>query len=140
VDASAGIKVVVSEEHSEKALRLFSYLAEDPPIRIFVPDLFFPECANILWKHVRRLGLAPDSARQKVADLAALAVIAVPARDLAEDALELALRLDITAYDASYVALSERLGLPLVTADDALVRKLTGLGYEVQSLAALPGP
>jgi len=49
VDASVGIKWFVPEIHSDAARRL---LTEDSIL--LVPDLFFPEIGNILWKRVRR--------------------------------------------------------------------------------------
>jgi hypothetical protein len=33
-------------------------LAQDPPASFFVPDLFYIECTNILWKYVRHFGFA----------------------------------------------------------------------------------
>ena len=56
VDASVGIKLFLREPLSDAAHAFFAHLAEDPPARLFVPDLFFVECANILWKYVRRFG------------------------------------------------------------------------------------
>ncbi|HKZ84931.1 MAG TPA: type II toxin-antitoxin system VapC family toxin, partial [Anaerolineae bacterium] len=53
VDASVGIKLFIAEPLSNLADALFAHLAADPPGRLMVPDLFFIECANILWKHVR---------------------------------------------------------------------------------------
>jgi predicted nucleic acid-binding protein len=50
IDASIGIKLFVIEEGSEKVDRLFNLLTIDPPFAFFVPDLFYLECANILWK------------------------------------------------------------------------------------------
>lgn len=54
VDSSVGIKLFIVEDESEQADRLLHQLAEDPATRFFVPDLFFVECANILWKFVHR--------------------------------------------------------------------------------------
>jgi len=45
---------------------------------------------------------------------------------------------EITAYDAAYVALSERLSLPLVTADERLVQHLAGTGLDVRFLGDWP--
>ncbi len=41
---------------------------------------------------------------------------------LAKDALALAVQYGSSAYDAAYVALAQRTALPLVTANEALVR------------------
>ena len=46
VDASVGIKLFVEEEFSEKVQALFDLLAKNPPTKLFVPDLFYVECAN----------------------------------------------------------------------------------------------
>jgi len=56
VDASVGIKLFVSEPLSDKAQALFNRLASDLPADLHVPDLFYIECANILWKYSRRFG------------------------------------------------------------------------------------
>ncbi len=124
VDASVGIKLFVLEDGSEQADRLFNRLAADPPASFFVPDLFYIECANILWKYVRRFGYPAENARQDIQDLQSLALNGVPTIDLIDQALDLALAFDVTAYDASYAALARRLDLPLVTADSALAQKL----------------
>jgi hypothetical protein len=35
---------------------IFAHLTDDPPARFYLPDLFYTECANILWKVVQRFG------------------------------------------------------------------------------------
>jgi predicted nucleic acid-binding protein len=134
VDASVGIKLFLAEDLSDAADRLFSQLTVSPPARLYVPDLFYVECANILWKYVRRFGYPPENARQDIAGLRALALVTVSTADLLEPALELALAYEITVYDASYAALARQLGLPLVTADAALVRKLAGSDVDIRGL------
>jgi predicted nucleic acid-binding protein len=58
--------------------------------------------------------------------------------DLADDALDLALAHGLSAYDACYVALARREAVPLVTADERLVRILkTGGGGSVVWLGDL---
>lgn len=137
VDASVGAKLFVSEAGSEHADRLFSRLALDPPASFFVPDLFYVECANILWKYARRFGYPVESARQDVLNLQSLALRGVPTVDLVADALDMALTFDITAYDACYAALALRLALPLVTADAALGQKLKDSGVVIHLLGDL---
>ena len=140
VDASVGIKLFLVEEGSDAADRLFAELTPDaasdtPTARFYVPDLFFVECGNILWKYVRHFGYAADSAHQDIADLQALRLQTVSTADLLTPAFALALQYDITAYDACYAALAQQLSLPLITADAPLIRKLSGSGIDVRTLS-----
>ena len=138
VDASVGIKLFLVEPLSDRADVLFSHLVGIPPARFFVPDLFFIECTNILWKYTRRYGYPAELVQQDAADLVRLPLQIASTADLAEAALALAVAHGITACDAAYVALAQQLSLPLVTADEALVRHLEGMGLDVRWLGAWP--
>lgn len=52
VDASVGIKQFIPDPLTPKVNQLFAHLS-NPQTEIFVPDLFYIECGNILWKYVR---------------------------------------------------------------------------------------
>ena len=130
VDASVGIKLFLIEEHSAAADQLFEGLAANPPARFYVPDLFFVECANILWKYVRYHGYAAESARQDIAALQTLRLRGVPTQNLLAPALELAISHDLTAYDACYAALARELNLPFISADSRLLQKLGKSGVD----------
>jgi predicted nucleic acid-binding protein len=120
VDASVGIKLFVNEEFSGQAYALFSHLAADPPAELYVPDLFYIECANILLKYVRRFGRSLDDAQADLADLNRLALKSTPTADLMEESLSLASEKNLTAYDACYAILARQLDLQLITADKQL--------------------
>ena len=139
VDASVGIKLFLIEPLADRADALFASLAVTPPARLYVPDLFFIECTNVLWKYVRRFGYSPGAAQQDVADLVRLSLHVASTAILAEDALSLALEYGLTAYDGAYVALADMLSLPLVTADEALIRRLEGTGLDIRWLGEWPG-
>lgn len=140
VDASVGIKLVITEPLSSEAHALFAHLARDPASRFFVPDLFDIECANILWKHIQRSGYPPVDAQLNLATLSALALQRIAVTTLATDALTLAIAHTISAYDACYVAVAQRLGLPLITADSKLVKKMAGSTCQVLDLGGLSIP
>ena len=123
VDASVGIKLFVDEEFSEQAHALFTYLAADPPAELYVPDLFYIECANILLKYTRRFGRSLEDSQADLIDLRRLALNSTPAVDLMENALLLASELNLSAYDACYAVLAKQLDIPLLTADQPLARK-----------------
>lgn len=58
VDASVAIKLFVDDPLSDKVHTLFAHLDADPMCKFYVPDLFYIECTNILWKYVRALSHA----------------------------------------------------------------------------------
>ncbi|HMN00900.1 MAG TPA: type II toxin-antitoxin system VapC family toxin [Anaerolineales bacterium] len=122
VDASVGIKLFVDEEFSEQAHALFSHLAADPPAELYVPDLFFIECANILLKYTRRFGRPLADSQADLTDMKRLAIKSTSTANLMEEALLLASEKKLTAYDACYAILAEKLEIPLVTADEELAR------------------
>jgi len=127
VDASVGIKLFVDEEYSDKVHSLFEKLADDIPAMLYVPDLFYIECTNILLKYTRRFGRSLDDSRADLADLSRLSLRAVPTAELMEDALLLAAEQNITAYDACYAVLASHLALPLATADRPLAKAVGAL-------------
>jgi predicted nucleic acid-binding protein len=140
VDANVALKLVFEQEHSDRADRLFRHLAETSGARFYVPDFFYAECASGLILYVRHQKYPAARARRDLADLEALALNVVPTLDLIKDALDLALTNGISGYDAVYVALSKRIGAPLVTADGGLTRALTGKPFQILHLANLEIP
>jgi len=134
VDASVAIKLFINEPLSDQAEALFSILEADPPGQFYVPDLFFIECTNILWKHIKRFGYPMGKASENLSALKGLALHSIATTDLMEDALGIALSHDITAYDGCYVALAKQLNIPVVSADSKLFRKMANTLHSVQWL------
>lgn len=140
VDASVVIKWVIEETGTQDALALRRH-------RLLAPDLLIPECANILWKKVRRQELTGDEARLAARLIERADIDFVPSRRLLEAATNLALLLDHPAYDCLYLALARSSGCCFVTADAkfcALVRdrlpdhQLMQLGADLRGVANLP--
>ena len=84
------------------------------------PSLVAFETANILRRHELAGLISPDQAAQAHADLLDLEIERWPYELLATRAWEL--RLNLSIYDASYVALAELLQATLVTLDQRIVR------------------
>ncbi|WP_051341458.1 type II toxin-antitoxin system VapC family toxin [Azospirillum halopraeferens] len=100
VDANVAIKWAVPEAGTERALRV---LDADP----VVPDLFFAEVANVLWKKVRRGELSDAEAASASEALLVLDYDVAPTASLLRTALDLACRTGHPAYDFHYVALAQ---------------------------------
>ena len=133
IDASVGIKRFLRETQSTEVKALFDRLVRDECVFV-VPDLFYVECANVLWKKVVREKHPIDKAIADMKDLRVLALTSVPTRDLAERALGISCAYGISAYDACYVALSEQEHVPLLTADAKLASILRGSAFDIMVL------
>ena len=140
VDASVGIKLVITEALSGQAHALFAHLAHDPASRFLVPELFYLECANVLWKHIQRSGYPLADAQVSLAALSALALLQIQTRPLTGDALAIAANYGISVYDACYVATAQHAGVPLITADSKLVAKMAGSPHTILDLGNLAIP
>lgn len=138
VDAGVALQRFLVEPLSHRADALFDHLSHSPPARFDVPDLFFAECADILWEYVGHFGYSAEVARQDLSDHLHLPFRVAPTADLVEEALAPAMAHDITICDAVYVALGQRLSLPPVTADEALARRLADTSVDIRSLADWP--
>jgi predicted nucleic acid-binding protein len=139
MDASVLVKAFVEEPQSDRADALLAHLTR-PGTQIHVPELLYIEVANILWKSVRRSRVSAQDAQAILSAVHTLNLTAHRMTEVSEVALGIALAHHITAYDASYVALAELLGLTLVTADYQLVDALCNSPYKVQALVAFPIP
>ncbi len=91
-----------------------------------VPDLFFVECGNALARLVRSRVMDREQARDHLAFVYGLPVQVRSLTDLARHALETALDLQLTVYDACYAVLAQVEGAVLVTADGPLAAAVPG--------------
>ncbi len=118
IDASIAVKWVVEEEGTPQALALRQRA------KLIAPELLVAECANILWKKVRRRELSKDEAVLASRLLQAAEIELQSTRSLLEPATRIAIELDHPAYDCLYIALAVANGCQFVTADESFVRKL----------------
>lgn len=122
VDASVAVKWLVEEEGSDAALSLGER-------DLMAPSLLRIETANVLRTLAARRAIAPEAAADLFRLLQEAPVTLVEADDpLERRALELALSLAHPVYDCLYLALAERTGRLLVTADARFLRALAGTG------------
>jgi predicted nucleic acid-binding protein len=121
VDASVVAAAFFHEEHAEAARRL---LLSDTELH--APDLVYAELASVVWKRQRRGELAEAEAIRLLADILTLPLLVASSQELADGALQAALRTGRTVYDCLYLALSIKLKTVMVTADRRLANALAG--------------
>ncbi|MFN6484414.1 MULTISPECIES: type II toxin-antitoxin system VapC family toxin [unclassified Nostoc] len=131
VDTSVCIKYFISDPLTPKVNQLFDHLA-NPQTEMFVPDLFYIECANALWKYVRARMYTGAEVQADLATLKAFPLRVVSTADLMADAVAIALNYRISAYDGSYVALSQQV-CAMLTLDGKLVKAIAASSYNVSS-------
>ncbi len=113
LDASVAMKLLVPEDQSPIARSLLGDT-------FLVPDTFFSECVNVLWKKVARKQLAEQEAVEALALLTQIEMQVFDTKPLMPHALLLAMQLNHPAYDCFYLGLAEQQGTPLITADKRL--------------------
>ena len=89
-------------------------------LEFIVPDLFWAELANLLWKAVRSRRCTREHAELALLQTQARQFLTVASVSLVEIAFGLASRLDRSVYDSIYIALALEKGATLVTADERL--------------------
>jgi len=103
--------------------------AAEPVLRshtVHVPELIFVEVVSVFRRWARCHSVAQARANQALEDLAVFPARRWPHAPLLSRVWQL--KDNMSAYDATYVALAEVMGLPLVTADAALVRAIRSVG------------
>lgn len=119
VDASVAVKWLVVEEDSDDALGLV-----DGGEELHAPRLLVSEVANAVWRKVRLGEVDRGAAGQLLATMSDMPVRWHADETICADAVRLAIAYDRPAYDFMYLALAQRLGARVVTADQRFVNAL----------------
>jgi predicted nucleic acid-binding protein len=135
LDVSVGLKWVLNEVNSPKALRLRDdYLRQVH--QLIAPDCFPLEAAHALTRAERRKIITDAS--QFWAEIMADSPLLFPSLPLAHRALTISRKARIGFYDCVYVALAERDGCETITADTKLLLNLKPAFPFIIDLASLP--
>ena len=119
IDTSALIKFVIAGEYTDLVRQIVS-LHEAPEIQLIAPDFLLVECANVLWKDALRTRVPVENVIAALNNLRGINIRFVPQEDLLEEALRIALNIEITVYDALYCALARRENAEIITEDRRL--------------------
>lgn len=138
LDASVAIKWAMpsaQEPFTDQSLQLLRRYV-DGEVDFIVPDVFWAEVGNVLWKGTRQSRWRQDEAEAVAADLQDRGFTTVPSLVLLPEALKIAFAHDRAVYDCLYVALAVQWKSELVTADERLANALAAR-FPVKWLGAL---
>ena len=130
LDASVALSWCFQNEATAAADTVLERLATETAS---VPAIWHLEIANVLALSERRRRITPAGSAEFVALLVTLVTVVdeeTPSRALGR-VLDLAREARLTAYDAAYLELAMRLGLPLASKDGDLCDAAERLGVSV---------
>ena len=133
VDASVAVKWLIEEENSADAITLLDGR------ELHAPRLLVSEVANTLWRIARVNKMQSDQAIDSLSILSQMPIHWYEDELIATDAIRLAVGVDRPVYDLMYIALAQRIGTRVVTADSRLINSLattdlSGIAVSLQNL------
>jgi predicted nucleic acid-binding protein len=134
IDASVLFKTLIREPDSNHADALVA------SAHIVVPEIAFAEVGNAIWALHRRTEMSEDVARGLIDDFSHAAFEVHSNRPQLTRAFAMAAILDHPIHDCIYLALAERLDVPLITADHRLIAALRKKGFATSRVFTLGEP
>lgn len=138
IDASVAIKwatPLAREPFTDESVRLLKWYV-DGEVDFIVPDVFWAEVGNVLWKGTRQNRWRQDEAESVAADMRARDFTTVSSLVLLPEAMKIAFAHDRAVYDCLYVALAVQSKTDLITADERLANALAAR-FPVKWLGAI---
>jgi predicted nucleic acid-binding protein len=125
IDASVCGKLLWPEEHSDRAAALFND-ADQTGWRLAAPVILPVEMTNLIRRRMRAERLLIERALALLDDFLAQSIDLLTDADLHRAALRLTGAHSLGGHDAHYVALAQRLGCEMWTADERILRAAAG--------------
>ncbi|MCB9453294.1 MAG: type II toxin-antitoxin system VapC family toxin [Anaerolineaceae bacterium] len=132
IDASIVVQRLIRDTYTQHVKVLFRQLLTGN--RLIIPEFCLLECTNVIWKQVRFQGMPQDQADNLVHDLNALPLTIMPVTGLLARGLYIGLIHELAVYDSVYIALAERLRIPLITADERQEKAANAMGVTIKAL------
>lgn len=128
IDASIGIKQILPESDSAKALQIQSDFRRGIH-ELLAPDLYFVEVSNVLTMAARRGKISAADLPYAFGDMIRYKPVIHNTTTCLYAAFNIASKLQVSVYDAIYLALSRQENCPLLTADHKLINAAKGFAF-----------
>jgi predicted nucleic acid-binding protein len=126
LDASVAMKWAIpsaKETLTAESLQLLKRYT-DGDINFIVPDVFWAEIGNVMWKGVRQRRWPQAIAERATSEIRGQDFFTVSSLELLADAMKIAFVHDRSVYDCLYVALAIQFKTEMITADERLANAL----------------
>jgi predicted nucleic acid-binding protein len=137
LDSAVALKWVLPEIHADKAKRLRDDY-EHQIHELVAPDVFPVEVSHALVRAERKKLIPVGQAAALLVDVMNSSPVLSSYLPLLSRATDIASQMHCGVYDCLYIALAEKVGCELVTADDKLVKNLGTTFPFILPLASLP--
>lgn len=122
LDASAWLRLFLADGPPPAGLDEAAAEVDAGAAAFVAPELILVETAHALHRKTRRQALTPGEVDELWSDMRRTPIDLLRDAEHVDAARQLAARLDITVYDALYLAVARHVGAPLFTADEQLAR------------------
>lgn len=123
LDSCVGIKWLVAEADSDRAIAVRDEYARGGH-ELLAPDIYPAEVAHAITRAERQLRITPAEGQSHLLSMLQMLPVLHPYLPLLPRAYAISSAVRIGVYDCLYVALAEREGCGLITADQRLVNAL----------------
>lgn len=137
LDASVVLKWVLPEADTPRAVRLRNAYRQKLN-ELLAPDIFAAEVAHSLTRAERRGIFTPPEGARRLLLVLRTAPLLYPSLPLLRRAVDISSAMRVGVYDCLYVALAEREGCELVTADAKLFTGFRAIYPFITPLSSLP--
>ena len=128
LDASAWLRLFIGDGPAISGLAEAALLVEQRNASFIAPELIMIEAAHALTRKVRLNLISTAEQQQLWQDMQRMPLELRKTIDQIEQAMDLALKHNLSAYDALYLALTLHIGATLFTADKQLAAVAHTLG------------
>lgn len=123
IDASVVAKWLLPDEQDNAAAGRIKEDLVDRTLLVAVPVFIFYEVNNLLKSAALSSRIDIQKAVEAYEGFLNLELSVYSSKEILKNTLDKAFKLDISSYDASYIALAEYLQIPFYTADEKLIKK-----------------
>lgn len=121
IDASAAVELILGREHSMS----IGNIIQDAE-QIITPEIFVAEVANVFWKYHRFEGLPAEVCYGFTKTALQLPDDYIGHVQIMDRAVEIAIRYEVTVYDALYLGLSSIMDDAGIISIDKKLRQVAG--------------